>query len=61
MPKVHKMLGGLIGRVRALTKKQLHDLHDDYRMNLDDTLVTAHRSIPGSSSVDRVQNGVRGC
>ena len=29
MPKVHKMLSGLIGRVRALTKKQLHDLHDD--------------------------------
>tara|TARA_B110000003_G_scaffold232265_1_gene235118 strand:- start:23 stop:1996 length:1974 start_codon:yes stop_codon:yes gene_type:complete len=29
MPKLHKMLGGLIGRVRALTKKQLHDLHDD--------------------------------
>ena len=39
MPKVHKMLGGLIGRVRALTKKQLHDLHDD-TINLA-TLVTA--------------------
>jgi hypothetical protein len=31
MPKLHKMLGGITGRVRALTKKQLHDLHDDDR------------------------------
>ena len=50
MPKVHKMLGGITGRVRALTKKQLHDLHDDYRDDFGTTTSADGTSlIPGST------------
>jgi|TARA_B110000261_G_scaffold157743_1_gene193212 hypothetical protein len=48
MPKVHKMLGGITNRLRALTVKQLHDLHDDTRDDFDYT-TGAGSLIPGSS------------
>ena len=47
MPKIHKMLGGITNRLRALTVKQLHDLHDDTRDDFDYTN-NAGSLIPGS-------------
>ena len=46
MPKIHKMLGGITHRLRALTVKQMHDLHDDTRDDFDYT--NAGSLIPGS-------------
>ena len=47
MPKIHEMLGGITNRLRALTVKQLHDLHDDTRDDFDYTN-NAGSLIPGS-------------